>query len=157
MRRLSRCLLILASLSLGAGGVTGGGAAWAQTMLRDQQAVAVCLCLEQSLATRLQRIEAAKQRFEQTRAEIAAEAAALETLRQGVDVSDETAIERFRDRLEKHLARQHTLDTEIHGAWDEEIRGYEDRRSQFAERCAGRTYETGMVNRLKGTLDCRID
>lgn len=137
--------------------VLAAGSAAAQTTIDDPQAIGVCLCLERSMAERSEAMRAAERRHAAVRAEIDAERRALDQEREQVDVSDPGAIDRFRVRLDRLLAADQLLQAELFPAWQAAIDRFEEHRRIHAARCAGRILAPYVVDRVRPSLECRLD
>lgn len=132
-------------------------AASAQTpVLTSREDIAVCLCLNQSVASRLTTLDARRGEYEAAQQEVARLQAEIDAARPTVDVNNPAAIDAFRARvIQVDQARLRMQDTAL-PAYQSAVTAYNQRVEEFSQRCAGRAMDPAVEAQVRQSLVCQL-
>ncbi len=132
-------------------------AALAQTpVLTSRDDVAVCLCLNQSVASRSGALGQRRADYEHAQQEVTHLQGEVDAQRPTVDINNPAAIDAFRAKvLQLDKLRQSMQDTAL-PAYQSAVAAYNQRVEEFSQRCAGRAMDPGVEAQVRQTLVCQL-
>lgn len=131
--------------------------ALAQSMLQAPSEIAVCLCLERSIGQRAAEMSARRPAYESLQMRVAALSSELERSRASVDTSNDAAVEAYRAKVVELDTVRNELERSALPDYQAAVTGYNERVTQFTQRCSARPVDPVVTDQVRRSLVCSID
>ncbi len=129
------------------------GVAEAQTVIRDPNDIAACLCLERDIDRLKADYLAIKQQYDTRDSQATSLTAELDRERPLVNSEDERAVDAFRQKL----VRMQQIAAERDGSipnYQAAARRHNEQVARFDQLCKGKFYDGDLLPRVQSTLVC---
>jgi hypothetical protein len=143
-----------AALALACGIVTIGPAAGRGVVIADRATLMSCLCSQQGLTILLDRVDVAKQIFEEDQAEIASLDRQIEAARTSVEVASPSQVAALKAmNLQRAQLYARTYDVDFPRA-QEAVRIYDAASGRYQSHCVGQNFDSVQMQQAQANLSC---
>lgn len=146
--------MMIIGMSIAVIAASGAAPTKAQDLVKDPVEIGFCVCEHQTLTALLDTLHQRQQSYDSSRQALATLDQELATRRSQMNVYDAGQIDAYKQLLQRRDHAAAVLSDDITPDYNAIVARYNAAFSNYNARCAGKSFDQTVYNRVEATLSC---